>query len=179
MTANTDQILSQIDDVIGGFASRDGSVSKDAMRWAPAPVKTDEHDESPFGPVVDAYTRADALADGTLVAVPEAVAREAGITVPVALTRAAWEDCVAWDDADNRRKGTPNDEDGRLWDVLFMTKQTIRRNRYRITDRARVQLYRVPRPGRARSPRLVELVAVIGPGDQGEPVMTLMQPGED
>ena len=43
--------------------------------------------------IVHRYTRADALADGVLVDV-SAVAREAGIKFPVALTRAAWERCV-------------------------------------------------------------------------------------
>jgi hypothetical protein len=50
---------------------------------------------------------------------------------------------------------------------------------HRSEDRARVQLYRVPRPGRARTPQPVELVAAMGPGDEGEPVLTIMEPGED
>jgi hypothetical protein len=40
------------------------------------------------------YTRADALRDGVLIDAT-AVAREAGIRYPVALTRAAWERGVA------------------------------------------------------------------------------------
>ncbi len=39
------------------------------------------------------YTRAQSIEDGVLIDV-SAVAREAGITYPVALTRAAWERCV-------------------------------------------------------------------------------------
>lgn len=115
--------------------------------------------------VIHAYTRAQAIADGNLVEVPKAVYREAGIRVPVALTRAVWDDCVAWSEEDNERKGIGNDEAGRLWDVVWMTRAAMRRSAD--TDRARVQLYRVPRPGRAHAPRLVELVAVIGPGDEG------------
>jgi Family of unknown function (DUF6573) len=42
---------------------------------------------------VHLYTRADAIADGVLIDV-SAVAREAGIRYPVALTRAVWERCV-------------------------------------------------------------------------------------
>jgi hypothetical protein len=61
--------------------------------------------------VIHAYTRADALRDGNLVAVPDALAREAGITVPVALTRAAWEDCVAWTGRRQRPQGHPQRRD--------------------------------------------------------------------
>ncbi len=63
--------------------------------------------------LIHRYTRADAIRDGVLIDV-SAVAREAGIRYPVALTRAVWERCVA----------VPpgvlcQDETGRLWDVLF------------------------------------------------------------
>ena len=44
--------------------------------------------------LIHSYTRADALRDGVLIDV-SAVAREAGIRYPVALTRAAWGRCVA------------------------------------------------------------------------------------
>ncbi len=43
----------------------------------------------PFGPVIYAYTRAQALEDGGQVDVSE-TAREAGIRFPVYLTRAVW-----------------------------------------------------------------------------------------
>lgn len=68
---------------------------------------------NPFGPVIYAYTRAQALADGVLVDVSNA-AVEAGFKVPVALTRAAWDDCVEWNDEDTRRQ-TPQNASGRLW----------------------------------------------------------------
>jgi hypothetical protein len=44
--------------------------------------------------LIHAYTRADALRDGVLIAVSQ-IAREAGFCFPVALTRAVWERCVA------------------------------------------------------------------------------------
>jgi hypothetical protein len=117
------------------------------------------------------------LADDGLAAVDPAMARNAGFTVPVALTRAVFEDCAAWDDSDNARKGTMQDEAARLRDVLWTAAQAARRNR----GKARVEftVWRTPRPGRARKPRQVTLVLHIGPGDQGEPVITVMQPGED
>ncbi len=42
-----------------------------------------------FGPVLSAYTRAQAIEDGILVDVSE-TAREAGFTIPVAVTRTVW-----------------------------------------------------------------------------------------
>lgn len=45
--------------------------------------------------IISRYTRAEAIEDGELIDVTE-TAREAGFTVPVARTRAAWVDCVAW-----------------------------------------------------------------------------------
>jgi hypothetical protein len=130
-----------------------------------------------FGEIIHTYTRRQAMAAGDLVDVTD-TAREAGIRLPVALTRAVWEDCVAWSGEDFRRTGAVQDEAGRLWDVLYMTRQAIGRVAGR-SDRATVRLVRVARTGCGRAPRPVRLEAVCGPGDRGEPVITIMQPGED
>jgi hypothetical protein len=105
------------------------------------------------------------------------LARDAGFRVPVALTSAAWEDCVAWNDGDSDRQ-VPQDERGRLWDVLFTTRAAIRRTGGG-DGQVNVNLRRVPRDGRTRQARPVQLACAIGPGDHGEPVITIMQPGED
>ena len=65
------------------------------------------------------YTRAQAIEDGMLIDVTE-TAREAGITIPTALTAAVWERCVAVPE-----KATCQDEMGRLWDVLTVLRFTI------------------------------------------------------
>jgi len=127
-----------------------------------------------FGEAISTYTRAQAIEDGVLVDVTEA-AREAGFRFPVAMTRAAWEDCVSWSDADNKRQ-TYQDEAGRLWDVLWMASVAVRRNS---GSEVRFQLYRVPRGGRGVRPRLVTLDMYCGPGDEGEPVITISMLGED
>ena len=41
------------------------------------------------------------------------------------------------------------------------------------------RLYVIPRDGHSRKPRQVELKAVIGGGDNGEAVITVMLPNED
>jgi hypothetical protein len=127
--------------------------------------------------LISAYPRAQALADGTLVAVAPGIAREAGFGVPVALTRAVFEDCVGWTDADTARTGAPQDETGRLWDVLRMAGLAAVGDRD--ADRLTFQLYRVPREGHQPAPELVTLVLVCGPGDQAEPVLTIMESDED
>ena len=74
-----------------------------------------------FGEVISTYSRAQALDDGVLVDAG-AMAKEAGFRWTVAITAAAWTDCVAWTDADSERQ-VRQDESGRLWDVLFMAQQ--------------------------------------------------------
>jgi Family of unknown function (DUF6573) len=128
-----------------------------------------------FGDVIYSYTRAQAIADGVLVDVSE-TAREAGFRWPVAMTCAAWQDCVAWSEDDNRRQ-VYQDESGRLWDVLWMAFVAIR-SANGGTQMA-YQLYRVPRDGQSVKAQLTSLKLVCGPGDAGEPVITLMLPHED
>ena len=53
---------------------------------------------------------------------------EAGFRFLVELTPAAWTDCVAWDDAASERTGIPQDETGRLWDVLYVSAGFLRRH---------------------------------------------------
>ena len=56
-------------------------------------MTTNETNDSLFGDVIYQYTRAQAIEDGMLIDVTE-TAREAGITIPTALTAAVWERCV-------------------------------------------------------------------------------------
>lgn len=136
--------------------------------------------------VISTYTRADAIEEGTLVDAGK-TAREAGWKVPVALTAAVWSDCVEWTQADTDRKRVGQDEDGRLWDVVWMAGVAARAHIARCkndpnTDpsRCRMQVYRIPRAGHACDPELVELKIIIDGGDDdGEPVATILEPNED
>lgn len=127
--------------------------------------------------LISTYTRAQALADGVLVDVSE-TAREAGFRWPVAMTAAAYEDAVAWSATDSRRQ-TWQDESGRLWDVLTMAKLAARAAAIHDEDVRLFGVLRVPRGGRGVRPRLARLVLRLGPGDLGEPVLTITLPGED
>ncbi|MFI6874962.1 DUF6573 family protein [Streptomyces sp. NPDC050400] len=125
--------------------------------------------------IIHAMTRADAIAHGLFVEAPRHLAHEAGFRVPVAFTHAAWQDCVAWTDADNTRQNTHQDLTGRLWDVLCMSRLAITRS---TGIHAHVTLHRIKRDGRSHTPQLARLVVEIGPGDHGEPVITIMLPEE-
>jgi hypothetical protein len=120
--------------------------------------------------LIHRYTRADALADGAMVDVTS-TAKEAGIRYPVALTRAAWEKCVTVPPG-----VVCQDEAGRLWDVLWLLRLAIGRHDSACLVRFAVH---VRNDNRERTPPLVRLKAVCGPGDQGEPVVTVMLPDED
>lgn len=122
--------------------------------------------------VIHAYTRAQAIADGVLVDVTER-AKEAGFCVPVAATERVWAECVEWPETEPAIQ----DESGRLWDLVFMAAVAARTASRRNTDRVSFQLSVVPRGHTV--PGLVRLVLHIGPGDKGEPVITIMMPGED
>lgn len=93
-----------------------------------------------------------------------ATAREAGIRYPVAVTRALWDRHIA---VPRRLEGL-QDEAGRLWDALWMFRQAARRGGSTVT----FTVLFLERPGRRPVPRQVR--AVCGPGDHGEPVLTLL-----
>jgi hypothetical protein len=99
-----------------------------------------------------------------------ATARKAGIHYPVAFTSAAWERCV------RVPAGVAcQDEAGRLWDVVWLLACAIRRGGRGSEVRFGVHVRNHNREG---TPPLVRLKALCGPGDQGEPVITVMMPDE-
>ena len=124
------------------------------------------------GPVVYSYSRAQAVADGGQVDVTK-TAQEAGITFPMFLTRAVFDAYVAVPEG-----VTGQDEAGRLWDVVWMTRFGILRAKPG-ADRIPVALY--VRNADNRPSRLVKLIAQCGPLDidDPQPAITVMLPDED
>jgi hypothetical protein len=121
--------------------------------------------------LVYAYTRAQAVADGVQVEVTK-TAQEAGIRFPMFLTRAVYDAYVTVPP-----NVTGQDEPGRLWDIVWMTRFAITRSRGH-TDRLPVALY-VRNDDRAA--KLIKLVATCGPLDIDDPspAITVMLPDED
>lgn len=120
--------------------------------------------------VIFSYSRAQAIADGVLVDVT-ATAKEAGFRFPTAITAAAWEGVVV---PDETGRSCGQSETGRLWDVLACLRHAIRT----ATESADTVFFDVLvlRGGQTERARLK---AVIGPGDDPAPVLTLMNPDED
>ena len=130
-----------------------------------------------FGPVIFAYTRKEAIADGVLVDVTP-TAQEAGIKLPTALTRAVFEDYIRVPES---LQGL-QDEAGRTWDLLWMLAAAIRTKRIcgdRGTFKVSVAMPTSPPRMGASKNRLVTLKAVCGPADDGTPCITVMELTED
>jgi hypothetical protein len=111
------------------------------------------------------YTRSQAIEDGVLIDVSE-MGQEAGFKWPVAITAGVW---ALVNDIPPRHRGL-QDPDGRLWDVLWMASWAARRG----GDQT---LYRLILHHGRQTYATLKLHA--GPGDHGEPVITIMLPEED
>ena len=151
--------------------------------------------EEVFGPVICAYSRAQAIEDGVLVDISEADGCKGHFKYPVAMTRGAW--CAAveaggeWVDnpcctGDDQELQLPGGQSvaGRLHDVCTMLKATMRNptldpEQWMNREGDRVffsMLVDVLGNGRKSG---VELWSLCGPGDTAAPVITIMLRNED
>lgn len=117
--------------------------------------------------VIFTYSRKQAIEDGVLVDVTE-TAKEAGFRFPVALTRQVWGKYIVPSDYDAERG---QDTAGRLWDTLWMLRVNARKGGSCILFPVVFEML--------GEPKTVQLKAVVGPGDDGGPVITIMMPDED
>lgn len=120
--------------------------------------------------IIYEYTRTDAINDGILIDVTE-TAKEAGFVFPVAVTSALW---TGYIEPSKESKRFGQSESGRLWDVLSVLFLTIRQNRDKTTIQFPVRFIM-----KNRQKRVIWLKAICGPGDNLEPVITIMLPNED
>lgn len=120
--------------------------------------------------VIYAYTRAQAIEDGQLIDVSE-MAREAGVRFPVAVTASVWHTYVV---PDERSRKYGQSEQGRLWDILWLLRCAIRSG-----DKGDTVTFQVRFIMKEKQLKVVMLKAVCGPGDDLEPVITIMPPDED
>jgi hypothetical protein len=137
-----------------------------------------------FGSPVFTYTRAEALADGVLVDMTQAVT-PCPFKWPVAMTRPAYEATIAaggkWvplvkpTPEASEHLVLPNGQDipGRAWDVFNMILRGIRPGESRVDFIVLVDIHGLG------CPVPVHMYSLAGPGDNGEPVITIMLQGED
>ena len=125
--------------------------------------------ESTFGPLIAAYSRADALSDGQLIDI-STLAREAGFRWPVAVTAALWHGYIE----PPAHLGGQTWE-GRAWDVLSVLRLAIRR----AGDTPELRFSVLFQIDEDKPLERVSLKSHVGPGDDMEPVITIMLPGED
>jgi len=140
-------------------------------------MSNDTNHDPVFGPVIHAYTRAEAIDDGVLVEIPESASRAAGFKIPIAMTATAWGATVGFgtDLAELLMKATAV-----LSAAMMEYRQSEHRARMGLGEPVGDRLafaYDAEREDGGVD--VVQLVMVIGPGDEGEPVGTVMLPGED
>ena len=127
--------------------------------------------ENFFGGVIYAYSRSQAVADGVQVDVTK-TAQEAGIKFPMFLTRAVFDNYVAVPP-----DVSGQDEAGRLWDLIWMTRFAILRS-HGHTDRLPVALYVRNDNHRAKLVKLIATCSALDIDDP-QPALTLMMPEEN
>ena len=119
--------------------------------------------------VIYSYTRSQALEDGVLVDATQ-IAMEAGFRYPIAITA----DLHARITPNEREKALGQSYEGRLWDVLFLASFAARRVGMADRGSFEVSLFEADEaPPHRTHRRTLPLWMVIGPGDQGEPVITI------
>jgi hypothetical protein len=121
--------------------------------------------------VVYSYSREQALADGVLVDVTEA-AKSVGFKVHTAVSGTLYHGYVV---PPAGVTGEGQSVTGRLHDLLFLVLCSAKKSNPG-ADRDTVRIAFLMEPGRTET---VDVIAHIGPGDHGEPVLTLMLPEDD
>lgn len=133
--------------------------------------------DNPFenAQVIVATTRADLIESGDMVIVPEALSQEAGFKFEVGITRSLWETAVALRGEDEQ---SGQSIEGRIWDLLHMTAlkaKLAHPESARVYPRVTVSRFS---EGKMEQ-NTIDFIAHIGPGDNGEPVLTFMLPIDD
>jgi hypothetical protein len=117
------------------------------------------------------YSRADALTDGVLIDVSD-IAHEAGFKLPVAVSDTLYHGYLT-PPPELAKEGLSRT--GRLWDTLAVLRYAIKASPATDLLSFTVLFAQVP----DADPEPVDLLAVCGPGDSGEPVITIMLPSDD
>ena len=120
--------------------------------------------------LIFSYTRAQAIEDGVLIDVT-AQAKEAGFKIHTVVTDNLFHTYLA---PPAGLEGEGQSLEGRLHDLLFRT--LIAAKASSSGDRAEFDVLFLMKPGRWDT---VHVLAIMGPGDHGEPVLTIMLPEDE
>lgn len=120
--------------------------------------------------LICSYTRKQAIEDGVLVDITKS-AMQVGFKIHTVIT---WNLYTRYISPPAGLDGYGQSVEGRLYDVLWLAVLTARSNAQ--SSRMEFDVLFQMAPG---EPERVRVVADIGPGDHGEPVLTIMLPGDD
>ena len=158
---------SQLPNTTSSLNTSNDSTSQDGGAASGTPSTSNGPD---FGEVISTYSRAQAIDDGVLIdlsaAAPEVCRQH--LNYPVACTAAVWgiiERAIA-------NKRYCNDLNGIVHDMLWMSRKCSRT----LDESTRLFVVIITGAGRQRN---YTFKIVCGPGDNAEPVLTIMLPTED
>jgi hypothetical protein len=120
--------------------------------------------------IIYTYSRRQAIEDGVLIDVTDQ-AKSNGFKIPVAVTDHLFNGYVLPPEG---LEGEGQSLEGRLHDLLEMTKAAAASDWG--GSRVEFECIFLMKP---KTFQKVKCVAMVGPGDQAEPVMTIMLPGDD
>lgn len=121
--------------------------------------------------LIYSFTRTMALESGVLIDVTNQ-AKEAGFKFHTVVTDNLFHSYIV---PPAGLEGEGQSIEGRLHDVFFVLLAAIRSSKA-ATDYAEIDVLFLMAPDRQEK---VKVIAVVGPGDEGEPVLTIMLPGDD
>jgi len=120
--------------------------------------------------LIYSYSRAQGIADGVLVDVT-AHAKETGFKLHTVVTDNLYHSYIV---PPAGLEGEGQSVEGRLHDVLWMVLAAARKQLE--GTRVETDVLFLMAPGRQVK---IRVIAVVGPGDEGEPVLTIMLPEDD
>lgn len=127
------------------------------------------------GDMISLYSRADAIRDGVLIEADPSLCKQAGMRWPVAVSDHLW----GYIEPENLEEMPGQSVEGRLWDLLWMFTRSAKRatgSADRLVYRVILQMKTGKTPTRQET---ITVIAVCGPGDDNEPVITLMLPEDE
>ena len=124
--------------------------------------------------VIHSYTRSQAIDDGVLIDITS-TAQESGVRYPTVITDNLYRSYI---DSPANTVDLGQSAEGRLWDVLSVMRAYASRAE---GDRITFPVDFVVGRTRTGAPvvKTATILAMVHPGDAGEPVVTIMLPGDE